>query len=143
MAFTAKTQRTFHAPASRIWALLTEPALVKQYFFGTDLVTTWQPGTPIFFRGQWEGKAYEDKGTVLKYDPGKMLEYDYFSSWSTAEDRPENYQIIAYRLKTKGDRTVLTITQRNIPALEQKVDSAKNWRGLMTEMQKMLKPNLS
>ena len=139
MAFTAKVQHTFHAPISQIWSLLTEPVLVKQYFFGTDLVTTWQPGTPIFFRGEWGGKPYEDKGTVLKYAPEKMLEYDYFSSWSTVEDRPEHYQIIAYRLKEKGDRTVLTITQRNILTLEQKVDSAKNWNGLMKEMQKMLK----
>ncbi len=27
------------APVARVWAALTEPALVKQYFFGTEMAT--------------------------------------------------------------------------------------------------------
>jgi len=138
MSFTAKIQRTIHAPVSKVWDGLTLPELVKQYFFGTQLVTTWQPGTPIYFRGEWEGKPYEDKGTVLQYEAGKMLEYDYFSSWSDLEDLPENYQRITYRVKAKGNGTVLTITQRNIDTLEKKVHAAQNWAGLMTALKKMM-----
>jgi uncharacterized protein YndB with AHSA1/START domain len=138
MAFTAKTQLTFNAPIAKVWALLTEPALVKQYFFGTDLVTTWEVGTPIFFRGEWEGTPYEDKGTVLKFVPEKELQYDYRSSWSTLPDLPENYQIITNRVKSKGNQTILTIMQTNIATIEQKNDSSKNWKGLMKSMEKML-----
>lgn len=138
MSFTAKIQCTIHAPVTKVWDGLTLPELVKQYFFGSQMVTTWKPGSPIFFRGEWEGKPYEDKGTVLKYEHGKMLEYDYFSSWSDLEDRPENYQRIAYRVKSKGDGTLLVITQRNIDTLEKKVHSAQNWAGLMKALKKLM-----
>lgn len=138
MSFTAKVQRTIHAPVSRVWEGLTQPALVKQYFFGSQLVTSWLPGTPIYFRGEWEGKPYEDKGTVLKFEPEKMLEYDYFSSWSDLEDRPENYQTIRYRVKSKGDSTILTITQSNIDTLEKKQHSAQNWAGLLKALKKLM-----
>lgn len=138
MSFTAKVQRTIHAPINKVWDGLTLPELVKQYFFGTQLVTTWQPGTPIYFRGEWEGKPYEDKGTVLKFEPGKMLEYDYFSSWSDLEERPENYQTIIYRVKSKGNSTVLIITQSNIDTLEKKVHSIQSWGMLTKELKKLM-----
>jgi uncharacterized protein YndB with AHSA1/START domain len=139
MSFQLKVQQTIHAPIEKIWDALTNPELVKQYFFGSQLVTTWQPNTPIVFKGEWQGTAYEDKGTVLKFEPNKMLEYDYHSSWSDLEDRPENYQIITYRVKSKGNSTVLTIEQRNIDALEKKLDSTKNWKNLMVAIKKLMK----
>ena len=141
MSFTAKVQRSIQAPISKVWEGLTLPELVKQYFFGSNLVTTWQPGSPIYFRGEWEGKPYEDKGTVLTFEPGKVLEFNYFSSWSDLEDRPENYQIIRYRLTPKVNGTLLIITQRNIDTLEKKLHSAQNWSALLTDFKKLMEQN--
>jgi uncharacterized protein YndB with AHSA1/START domain len=138
MAFSLKTQLTINAPLERVWAALTQPELVKQYFFGTDLVTTWEPQTPIYFRGEWEGKPYEDKGTVLSFVPLQSLEYNYFSSWSDVEDAPENYQIIRYKVKPLGAKTMLVIEQHNIDTIDKKVHSLQNWKGLMVEIKKLL-----
>ena len=138
MSFTAKIQRTIHAPVSKVWEGLTKPELVKQYFWGTNLVTSWEPGTPIAFEGEWDGKPYRDKGTVLKFEPGKMLQYDYLSSWSDLEDRPENYQIITYRVKPKVSSTVLTIVQSKIDTLEKKIHSAQNWAVLLKAFQQLM-----
>jgi uncharacterized protein YndB with AHSA1/START domain len=33
-----------------VWRALTEPELVKEYFFGTTLVTDWAVGSPIVYR---------------------------------------------------------------------------------------------
>ncbi|MCB0821037.1 MAG: SRPBCC domain-containing protein, partial [Bacteroidetes bacterium] len=41
-----------------VWQALINPDLVKKYFFGTILETSWLPGTPIIFRGEWEGQSY-------------------------------------------------------------------------------------
>lgn len=138
MNFKAKIQRTIQAPVSKVWDALTLPDLVRQYFFGTELVTTWIPDTPIYFRGEWEGAPYEDKGIVRRYEPGKVLEYNYLSSWSDLEDRPENYQRIVYRVKPKGDRTVLIIEQYNIDTLEKKLHSIQNWAGLLVGLKKLV-----
>lgn len=138
MAFSLRTQLTINAPLERVWAALTQPELVKQYFFGTDLVTTWEPQTPIYFRGEWDGKPYEDKGTVLSFVPLQSLVYNYFSSWSDLEDKLENYQIIRYRVKPLGAKTVLIIEQHNIDTIDKKVHSLQNWKSLMVEIKKLL-----
>ena len=51
-----------HAPPSRVWEALTRPELIKQYLFGTDVVSDWMPGSPILYRGEWQGKPFEDTG---------------------------------------------------------------------------------
>lgn len=136
--FTAQKTITIHAPVDRVWKGLTEPAEIKQYFFGTDLHTTWEPGSSVRFTGEWDGVAYEDKGTVLKFEPEKMLQYDYHSSWSDLPDVPENYQIITYRVKPKGNSTTVTITQSNIDTLERKVHSVQNWGMLMKSLKALV-----
>ncbi len=138
MSFTAKIQRTIHAPVSKVWDALTKPELLKQYFFGTHLITTWEVGTPVLFEGEWDGQAYQDKGTVLQYEDRKMLQYDYFSAFSGLEDRPENYQSITYQVAEKGGGTELTILQHNIDTEDRKEHSIKNWEMLMDAMQQML-----
>ena len=65
------------APPARVWKALTDPDLIRQYLFGTEAISDWKAGSPIRYRGVWEGKSYEDKGVVLRAEPGKMLETTY------------------------------------------------------------------
>ena len=51
---------TINASTSKVWDALTKPELIKQYLFGTEVATDWQVGSPIRYRGVWEGKTYED-----------------------------------------------------------------------------------
>lgn len=136
MNHTAKITINIQASAKKVWQWITRPELVKLYFFGTDLVTTWEVGSPIYWRGQWEEQAYEDKGTVLQFEPEQYLEYDYFSSWSQLEDKRENYQIISFRLAGQNGSSQLTITQSKIPTEEQRDHSIENWKAVMEGMKK-------
>lgn len=54
--FKVQYKTTINAPLEKVWKALTEPEIVKQYFFGTDLVTDWKVGSPIIFQGEWEGQ---------------------------------------------------------------------------------------
>src|SRR6187551_3564185 len=103
-----------HAPINKVWDALTKPEMIKQYFFDTNTFTDWKVGSPIKFRGEWEGKKYEDKGTILDFQKNKMIKYDYWSSISGIEDKPENYVTITYKLTEKDDQVNLTIIQENI-----------------------------
>lgn len=137
-AIIAKVSIHIDAPVATVWKAVTDPGLVKQYFFNTDLVTNWKVGNPIYFRGEWDGQAYEDKGTVLAFEPQKMLQYDYLSSWSDKPDLPENYQTITYELTPKDNGTLLSITQNNVDSEAQKEHSEHNWEMVLGEMKKML-----
>ncbi len=126
------------APVSEVWDALTKPEMIKQYFFGTDTHTNWKPGSPITFTGVWEGKSYEDKGTVLEFEEGKRLKYKYWSSMSGMEDKPENYANITYEVKEENNGTTLTINQDNIPDQKMKDHSAENWKMVMNNLKKLV-----
>ena len=95
----AEVSVSIRSPNAKVWEHLTRPELVKKYFFGTDIETDWKPGSPIYFRGTWEGRSYEDKGRILEFRPPGHLAYSYWSSFSGAPDRPENYQKITIDLR--------------------------------------------
>src|SRR4051812_21800428 len=103
------------APTTKVWDALTKPEIIKQYFFGTNAKSDWKPGSAVTFKGEYEGKTYEDKGTVLENQPGRKLKYDYWSSMSGIEDKPENYAPITYELEENNNGTDLTVIQENIP----------------------------
>ncbi|MDN5287417.1 MAG: hypothetical protein JWR38_3691 [Mucilaginibacter sp.] len=128
----------FKAPISQVWQGLTDPEMVKAYFFGTRLKSSWKVGEPITFSGEWDGKKYEDKGIILDIDPGKFLKYTYWSSMSGTEDKPENYATITYNLTENGGITNLTITQDNIKNQEAKEHSEQNWEGVFAGLRKLI-----
>ncbi|GAB3502140.1 SRPBCC family protein [Emticicia fontis] len=99
------------APKAQVWDALINPEKIKKYLFGTETKTTWEVGSPIVFSGVWDDKPYEDKGTVLAFEPEKSLTYNYWSNLSGTEDKPENYANIGYAIEEQGDETLLTITQ--------------------------------
>ena len=84
------------AEPDRVWETLTDPAAVKQWMFGTDLETDWQVGSPIVWKGEYEGKSYEDKGEVLVYDAPQRLSVTHFSPTTGQDDVPENYHTLVY-----------------------------------------------
>ncbi|HXP51427.1 MAG TPA: SRPBCC domain-containing protein, partial [Bacteroidia bacterium] len=92
-----------HASIGQVWDALTKPALIKQYLFGTDTKTDWKEGSPIIFEGEWQGKTYQDKGTIFEFKPKQKIRYSYWSSMSGVEDKPENYLIITYALTGKDN----------------------------------------
>jgi uncharacterized protein YndB with AHSA1/START domain len=135
---TVNVQVKFKAPKAKVWQGLTDPALVKKYFFGTDLKSSWRVGEPIVFSGEWDGKKYEDHGTILDIDPGSFVKYDYWSSMSGTDDKPENYANITYNLTENNGETELTVTQDNVKNEEAKTHSEQNWKGLFEELRKLI-----
>ncbi|MHC1781967.1 MAG: SRPBCC domain-containing protein [Anaerolineaceae bacterium] len=138
MTFTAKNSTLIIVSPAAVWDALINSATIKEYMFGTEVVTDWQVGHPILYRGSWEGKPYEDKGTILKIEPEKTLICNYWSSFSGLEDKPENYQTVSYELKPEGGNTRLTITQDNIPSEEGAKQSEQNWGMVLAGMKKLL-----
>jgi uncharacterized protein YndB with AHSA1/START domain len=128
----------FRASAATVWHALTDKETIRQYFFGTEATSDWKAGSKLTFTGVWEGKTYEDKGTILESQPGKKLKYSYWSSFSGTEDKPENYANITYQLEEKGDTTYLTIIQDGIANEEAREHSRQNWTMVMDGMKKIV-----
>jgi len=135
---TLKTTIIFKAPIDKVWQGLTDPAMVKQYFFGTDLKSDWQVGSPITFSGEWEGHTYQDGGVILDIDAPKLLKYTYWSSMSGTEDKPENYSNITYDLSEKDGITALIITQDNVKDEAAMDHSDQLWKNVFDGLKTMI-----
>ncbi len=136
--YISKASITISAPISKVWDALTKPELIKQYLFGTEVTTDWQVGSPITYRGNWQGRSYEDKGKVLKVEPNKILVSTFWSSLAGLPDIPENYKTVRYELSSMDAGTNLTITQDNNNSQEEADHSEQNWKMVLEGIKKLL-----
>ncbi|MDD1665986.1 MAG: SRPBCC domain-containing protein [Methanomicrobiales archaeon] len=126
------------AAPDRVWKALTDPDLIRQYLFGTEAISDWKAGSPLRYRGVWEGKSYEDKGEVLRAEPGRLLVTTYWSSMSGLPDAPENYKTVTYELAPERGGTRLTLTQDNNATEEEKNHAEQNWSQVLGGLKKMV-----
>lgn len=135
---SVKVRTVINTSVANVWEALTKPEIIKEYFFGTNTITDWKVGGPIIFKGEWQGKTYEDKGTVLRFETNKMIQYKYWSSMSGIKDKPENYVTITYFLSSESGKTNLTISQENIPDEKMKEHSEQNWKKVLNNLKNLL-----
>lgn len=134
----AKASMLINSPVSRVWDALTKPELIKQYLFNTDVISDWKVGSPILYRGEWEGKTFEDKGEILAFEPEKKLVSTHWSPLSGVPDQPENYHTVTYDLVSREDKTEITITQDNNASEQEKAHSEENWKAVLVGLKNLL-----
>ena len=136
-AQTVSAQVEISASPGQVWNALTDPDLIHQYFFGTQVDTTWEPGSPITWTGEYDGKKYQDKGEVLEVVPEERLVVTHFSPMTGQDDVPENYHRVTYRLDHDGDVTRVTLEQDNAPE-ESVEDFRANWEAVLGNLKELV-----
>jgi uncharacterized protein YndB with AHSA1/START domain len=129
---------TIRAPIEEVWNALTTPELIKRWFFSVDTETDWQVGSPLVHRGEWQGKPYEDKGTILRFEPPALLVHSHWSPASRVPDRPEHYQEVSWSLADHDGATTLTVAETNLPSEEAKAISEESWKAALTSLKDLL-----
>jgi uncharacterized protein YndB with AHSA1/START domain len=120
MVPVVETSAAIHAPLSELWRALTEPYLMKQWMgepvMRIGITTDWKVGSPIIVNGRHNNVNFENKRTVLQFEPYSILRYTHLSSISRLPDRPENYTVIEFRLeRTEENSTSLNVRISNFP----------------------------
>ncbi len=134
----ARASTTINAPSVQVWTALVDPQAIKQYMFGTDVVSTWREGSPIVWKGEWQGKSYEDKGVILQLRPERILQYSHFSPLSGLPDQPENYHTVTVELSAAGKQTEVSLAQDHNASEEERAQSEENWRTMLTALKKFV-----
>lgn len=137
MSYNAKVSVIVNTTADKVWEVITTPELITQFLFGTLVETDWNVGSSIKYKGVWEGKPYEDKGTILAFEPNKLFQSTYFSDISGKEDIPENYNTVSYILAEHDGKTELTLTQDNIPTRDEATHSEGNWKMVLEKIKEI------
>lgn len=136
--FLATATIQIDAPVAEVWDALVNPARIRQYMFGSNVVTSWNEGDPITWQGEWQGKPYTDKGTILKIEPPELLQYSHFSPLAGQPDVPENYHTVTIELAGENGQTAVTLTQDNNESETARQHSQENWQMMLESLKKLL-----
>jgi uncharacterized protein YndB with AHSA1/START domain len=120
MTHVIENSATIHAPPSDVWRALTDPDLMKQWIaepvMRIEITTDWKFGSPIIVKGHHNNVDFENKGTILQFEPYSTLRYSHLSSISGLPDRAENYTMIEFRLeRAEENSTLLNVRISNFP----------------------------
>lgn len=129
---------TINASPAAVWKALTTPELISEYLMGTHVTTDWNEGSPIRYEGEYEGKKYQDKGTILKIEPEKIFQSTYWSSMGGKEDKPENYNMVTYTLENQGYQTLVSLKQDNIATEKEKEHVTQNWTMVLKKLKEVV-----
>jgi len=138
MTTTARAALHVDASRERVWHALTDPDTISRFMFGTRVETDWREGSPIRYRGEWEGRPYEDKGTILEIVPGDRLVTSYYSPLSGKSDEPASYQTVSYFLADDGDGTLVTITQDGCADDAEAERMSGNWSAVLASLKSVV-----
>ena len=134
----AKASVHIDAPREKVWNALVTPEAIKEYMFGANVISDWREGSPIIWKGDWQGKSYEDKGTILQLTLGKTIQYNHFSPLSGLPDEPENYHVVTVKLTSKGNQTHVMLTQDHNASEEEREHSENNWKMMLNGLKKFV-----
>jgi len=134
---TVTSEVEISASPGQVWNALTDPDLIRKYFFGSTVETTWEPGAPITWSGEYDGTSYQDKGEVIEVVPEQRLVVTHFSPMTGQDDVPENYHRLTYSLEREGDATRLTLEQDNTPE-ESVEDFQSNWDTMLGNLKELV-----
>lgn len=126
------------APTAKVWSALTDPALIKRYMFGANVVSDWRVSSPIVWRGEWQGKPYEDRGTILALEPGRAIQYSHYSPLSGVADLPENYHTVTVELSGEGAQTRVKLSQDHNATEQERDNSQGMWLVMLEGMKKVV-----
>lgn len=133
-----------NAPASVVWKTITQPHLMKQWMgdpsMQLNIQTSWTINSPVIISG-FHHLPFENKGTVLQFEPGKRLRYSHLSSLSKLPDQPHNYSIVTFDLTATNDRTTLTVTITNFPTETIYRHLAFYWQTTIVLIKKFIEEN--
>lgn len=136
--FIAHASVDIAASKDKVWDALVNPQTIKKYMFGTNVVSDWREGSPIVWKGEWQGKSYEDKGVIRRITPPQSIQYTHFSPMSGLPDKPENYHTVTIELASEGEHTRVSLSQDKNLTEEARQHSQKNWQMMLASLKNLL-----
>jgi len=106
------------APVAIVWENLTQPELMRAWMgepaMKLEVEADWRVGGKVSVRGVHTGR-FENRGTVLAFEPPMRLSYTHLSSVSRLPDHPASYTVFEFRLSAMGERTRLDFEASGFP----------------------------
>ena len=116
-----KKRILIQASSGKVWEHLTNPELMIEWMgdeeMKIEILSDWKAGSAITISG-FHHVHFENKGTILQLEPGKIFRYEYLSSLSNLADEAKNHTTITFVLTPKENGTELCVEANNFPTFE-------------------------
>ncbi len=91
----------------KLWTALTTPAFIKRYWFGMNVETEWQPGSP--WRLVFADGRVADAGEIVAFEPAKRIVIKWRNEWKS-EMKAEGFSRCTMELEPLDGAVKLTVT---------------------------------
>lgn len=136
--FKAKQSISINASRSKVWDALTNSEIIKRYFFGIDVRCDWKEGSYIFYRGDWRGQHFVERGNIVNIEPEEYLLINFWDTSFLLPDYLQNYKVLSYILSGKRSATKLTILQEFNDSKEEAMRANENWKKVLENLKMLL-----
>jgi uncharacterized protein YndB with AHSA1/START domain len=120
----------------KLWAALTTPEFIKQYWFGMNFESDWKAGSPwklIFPDGR-----VADTGEILEFDPPRRLVLKWRNEFRP-ELSAEGYALCSMELEPQGSAVKLTIRHTIERAYSKLIEAVSGgWPRILSNLKSLL-----
>ena len=137
--FVAHVSATIDASRAHVWDALVDPETMKRYMPVTSVVSQWHENSPIVWKGELEGKAFEIRGTVLRFEPERLLEYSHsLPIFRPSGAAPREDHHVSIELFDDGAQTRLSVTEQGNRTERELAHTEGGWRLALANMKAFL-----
>ena len=139
--FVAHASVTIDVPAAKVWEALVNPEMIERCLPVTSVVSEWKEHSPIVWKSEFQGTPFEVRGTILRFEPEHVLEYDHslpiFRSSGATHTSP-NHQRVTIEVREDGMQTHLSVTEQGSKTRREFEHSEGSWRMVLHGMKALL-----
>ena len=138
--FVGHASVTINAPRAKVWDSFVTPETIMQYMPVTSVVSEWKEGSPIVWTSEFQGKRFEVRGTILRFQPGRLLEYDHslpIFRPSGVAHVPEDRRV-TIELRGSEAQTHVAVTEQGNKNEREFEHSEGSWRMALNRLKALL-----
>lgn len=140
---TIVRELTIDAPASKIYAALTEPEQLTQWWGSDDKYRTENMEADVRVGGRWrttgkdvDAHEFAVEGEYLKVQPPHLLEFTWRHDWEGA-DRAET--VVRYELFENNGTTLVRVTHSGFQSETSRDDHGRGWVQVLNWLNEYMK----
>jgi uncharacterized protein YndB with AHSA1/START domain len=127
---------TIDAPASKIYAALTDPNQLTQWWGSDDRYRTTAMEADVRVGGRWrtigkdaDGRDFAVEGVYRVVQPPHLLEFTWKHDWEGADS---SETLVRYELIEDGGSTLLRVTHSGFQSEKSRDDHDRGWTQVLT-----------
>ncbi len=131
---------TIHARSATIWNALTTPELTKQYFFKSEIHSSWQVGDPLTFTRKFFGLTLTLRGILEQIEPERLLQYKLMNTKIFGKPAAHEFSRVSIQLSEQNGQTIVAVSDDvgSYEGAEKRYKrSVKGWHTILSGLKKL------